>query len=1023
MRRIGALVGFLLAMALAAGGTVASAEDTGSVPEAGPHFLTGPSDLDPLDIALRYLRRHAGEGGLTGADVDALVATDRYRSRHNGVTHLYVMQRIHGIDVPDARANANVTRDGRLINVSTALVADLAAAVNRTEPVLTHAQALDAAARALHLGPAGPVDLLQQASGPARAAALSAPALSRRPIAVKLVYQPVREMVRLAWQVDLETLDAQHRWTVRIDAQDGSELSRFDAVITEPHAGDHVPGPAAPPQDALGQRAEQQAASSDGAAYRVFGHPVESPGHGDRSLVGDPADGEASPFGWHDIDGAAGPEFTTTRGNNVHAYIDSNADNLPDANSEPDGGSGLLFDFPLDLDHAPEQNQPAAVTNLFYWNNVIHDVTHRYGFDEPAGNFQVNNFLRGGAGLDPINAETQDGGDTNNARFFLAPEGMSPRMEMYLWSPIPPNIVTVQAPSTAAGDYPAGRAEYGAQLDVTGPISGTVTQGHDGAGSSDTDGCTSLNGFPPGHIALLSSPSCTRATQAMNAQAAGAIAVILDASTATLQGSHPEVVIPVLGVGFKHYVVLKDAAPFQATLRTNPEQTGLEFDSALDAGVVVHEYGHGISTRLTGGPAVVDCLANDEQMGEGWSDWFGLVLTDVGATERGIGTYVKGQPASDKGIRPAPYSTDMEVNPVTYGDVPTLAVPHGVGYAWASMLWDVYWNLVNVYGFTPDIQQGWQDADGEVTGGNTLAMQLVMDGLKLQPCLPGFVDGRDAILLADQALTGGENQCAIWDGFARRGLGVGAEQGLSASANDGVESFAMPPECGPKIALSPTAFDVSLETGTVAFRELVITNTGAGSEPLTWTIDEAAGDCGTSGDVPWLSVTPTSGSLGAGGSAAAQLRLDAGAVPVGKHTANLCVRSNAFGNEVVAVPVALTVTYPFTGFFGSVENAPALNTVKATATVPIIFSLGGDRGTGIFDVARPASRPVDCQTLDPVGVDEPARTPGSSAVSYDDRSDRYTYPWSTSALWSGTCREFTLGLRDGSTHLAYFSFR
>jgi extracellular elastinolytic metalloproteinase len=43
-----------------------------------------------------------------------------------------------------------------------------------------------------------------------------------------------------------------------------------------------------------------------------------------------------------------------------------------------------------------------------------------------------------------------------------------------------------------------------------------------------------------------------------------------------------------------------------------------------------------------------------------------------------------------------------------------------------------------------------------------------------QPCNPNFVQARDAILDADRALTGGAHACAIWSGFAKRGLGSGA---------------------------------------------------------------------------------------------------------------------------------------------------------------------------------------------------------------------------------------------------------
>ena len=209
---------------------------------------------------------------------------------------------------------------------------------------------------------------------------------------------------------------------------------------------------------------------------------------------------------------------------------------------------------------------------------------------------------------------------------------------------------------------------------------------------------------------------------------------------------------------------------------------------ARGEGVIAHEYGHGISNRLTGGRTNVSCLNNAEQMGEGWSDWFGIVLTatpgDTRDTVRGVGTYVTFQPADGRGIRPTPYSTDMSVNPSTYASLLDAAItqPHGIGYVWNTMLWEMYWNLVDKHGFNPDIYGDWD------SGGNNLAMQLVMDGMKFQTCNPGFVDGRDAILAADVAL-GGNNQCEIWGAFAKRGLGVSASQGSSNNRSDGVEAF------------------------------------------------------------------------------------------------------------------------------------------------------------------------------------------------------------------------------------------
>ncbi|MFC7666428.1 M36 family metallopeptidase [Hymenobacter humi] len=160
---------------------------------------------------------------------------------------------------------------------------------------------------------------------------------------------------------------------------------------------------------------------------------------------------------------------------------------------------------------------------------------------------------------------------------------------------------------------------------------------------------------------------------------------------------------------------------------------------------------------------------------------------DTGPKPRGIGTYVQNQPTTGRGIRPSPYSTDFGVNSYTYAATnnETLTAPHGVGFVWATMLWDMTWSLVDKYGFDPNLYTG--------KGGNNLAMQLVIDGLKLQPCNPGFVDARDAILAADRANNAGANQQLIWASFAKRGLGYSAKQGLSTSRTDQVEAFDMPP--------------------------------------------------------------------------------------------------------------------------------------------------------------------------------------------------------------------------------------
>jgi hypothetical protein len=321
-----------------------------------------------------------------------------------------------------------------------------------------------------------------------------------------------------------------------------------------------------------------------------------------------------------------------------------------------------------------------------------------------------------------------------------------------------------------------------------------------------------------GKIIVIRRGSCEFGTKVLEAEANGAIAVIMVNNAATnpiamgpgVDGDN--VTIPSIMVS------QSDGESIISVLSNESVNVSLVLPDRLDGDfdnlVIAHEYGHGISNRLTGGAFNVDCLTtcterddegdcvpatNTEQMGEGWSDFFGLMITmkssDLPSDSRSIGTFVSSQPIDGRGIRPFPYSTDRRVNPLTYDDTNntgSISAPHGVGTVWCTMLWDLTWKYIDKYGFDPDFYNG--------SGGNNKMMQLVMDGLKLQPCNPGFVDGRDAILAADMAITGGENQCMIWEVFAARGLGLNAIQGSSLLRTDQIEDFTVPDLNNPSLA-------------------------------------------------------------------------------------------------------------------------------------------------------------------------------------------------------------------------------
>ena len=383
--------------------------------------------------------------------------------------------------------------------------------------------------------------------------------------------------------------------------------------------------------------------------------------------------------------------------------------------TRPDGGASLTFDFPLNLTQPPSSYRNAAITNLFYWNNVLHDIHYRYGFTEDAGNFQVNNFGQGGLGNDAVRANAQASGGFNNAFMTTPPDGMAPTMDIELWNHTSPNR-----------------------------------------------------------------------------------------------------------------------------------------DGDLDNVIPTVEYGFGVSSRLSGnGDGFTAYQSSFMQLG--WGDWWGLMFTQRSADEalgpRGLATYVLGQPTDGRGIRTYRYSFDQSIDPLT---LRAFNADPGFGFqVWASALWDMTYLLTQKEGFNPDISGGYT---GNGDAGNILALRLIMDGLKLQPINPSFLEARDAILAADTILTGGAEHAEIWDAFARRGMGFSARDG-GANSHVVTEAFDMPNFAGPYVYRSTVSGPVyhTVDSIRLTFNTPI--------DPQTFTTAQVLSLVGPQGPaIPITAVTPVEGT-------------------------------------------------------------------------------------------------------------------------------------------------------------------
>jgi hypothetical protein len=190
-------------------------------------FLTRPSPAPARDIVLRYLRSHADLFGLGAAEIDRLELVRRYRSRGK-VDRLMFQQTIDGVPVMDGGISANVTTDGRLVNVAGAPWANLD--IGSTTPRLGREDALDEAKSSMGA---------RSGSAPGR----GKPPTFRDGRQASLVVFPDRRRPRLAWRT-LAYDEAGRLYDTTIDADSGDVLRRHSLTshAVDAKVFDNYPG-------------------------------------------------------------------------------------------------------------------------------------------------------------------------------------------------------------------------------------------------------------------------------------------------------------------------------------------------------------------------------------------------------------------------------------------------------------------------------------------------------------------------------------------------------------------------------------------------------------------------------------------------------------------------------------------------------------------------------------------------------------------------------------------------------------
>jgi len=402
--------------------------------------------LTPRLLAVARARDFASRSGaalgLTSTAVDAAAVRDVHDTGRGGVI-VRLQQQVGGYEVFNRQVNVLMSRDGEHLATS-GTFSDAAVGTPRFN--LGAAQAISAAYR--NIGAAvlpSALSLLATADGYStfsRPGALGNLAFTREPRAKSVLF-PLADRLVAAYYVEVMAAQADGEradYGMVISAENGSVLFRKSLIEEQAYTyrvfADNT-GIRQPYDAPLGNGY----APFTGATFQTVAPRV--------SGVANLVTLTAGPISTNDPWLPAGA--TTTTGNNVDAYLDSGLFlGLPGTAALADGfraNSGDLrtsltsantFDYPIAADQNPAATAPrnAAVVNLFYVNNWLHDYFYDHGFDEAAGNAQQNNYGRGGAANDRILAEGQDASGRNNANMSTPADGGQPRMQMYLFDGI-----------------------------------------------------------------------------------------------------------------------------------------------------------------------------------------------------------------------------------------------------------------------------------------------------------------------------------------------------------------------------------------------------------------------------------------------------------------------------------------------------------------------------------------------------------------------------------------------------------
>ena len=271
-----------------------------------------------IELINEFLFKSSKDLHLASSDYQPILVTDESYSKLSETHHVYVNQTFNGIEILKSGGNFAI-KNNEIVFFNLQLISEIEAKVNATEYSIDAKKAIDYALAKIGVSNKTEIELIHHEEGKNNYL-FNKGDVSIEDIPVELVYVRTgleSKPLRLAWDLSIYEKTQKHWWSIKIDAINGAVLDMNDWVLEctfeDNNHENHNHG---------NQSNTKTNLPPPTNSYNVFALPLESPNHGNRSLVSGTDNLSASPFGWHDDDGTAGADYTITRGNNVYAYED-----------------------------------------------------------------------------------------------------------------------------------------------------------------------------------------------------------------------------------------------------------------------------------------------------------------------------------------------------------------------------------------------------------------------------------------------------------------------------------------------------------------------------------------------------------------------------------------------------------------------------------------------------------------------------------------------------------------------------